>query len=219
MATRKCPDPCGLGSRNLLWREKPLGEEVQQSQVFSKKLLRPVLAVLVMGALAACGSGAYPGGSENAGPLGSEPGANSQSSVQLPVTTAPSASATIVPAAPTAGTGGQLRSEARPENAVVGAKAEPPPGTGIKSAPDVDLSDRKEVRVDHGQFRQLLPRDAIFPIYEPRFVTAEEAGLDSGELVIGVELNGESKAYPIGPLVRREMVNDTVGGVPILVTW
>ena len=73
--------------------------------------------------------------------------------------------------------------------------------------------------MDRRKYRQLLPRDAILPIYEPRFVTAENAGLNSGELVIGVELNGESKAYPIGPLVRREMVNDTVGGVPILVTW
>ena len=204
---------------------------MQQSQVFFKKLLRPVLAVLVMGALAACGSGAYPGGPENAGPLGSEPGANSQSSVQLPVTTAPSASATIVPAAPTVATGGQSRSEARPDGAVVEAKAEPEgpartesaaaasPGERVKSEPDVDLSNRKEIRVDLGQYRQLLPRDAINPIYEPRFLSAEDAGLDPGELVIGVELNGESKAYPIGPLVRREMVNDTVGGVPILVTW
>ena len=206
---------------------------MKQSQVFAKKVLRPALAVLLIGALAACGSGpsAYPGGPANGGPIGSGPSANSQSSVQLPVTTAPSASATIVPAAPAVGTGGQLRSEARPDGAVVGAKAEPEgpartesaagasPGERVKSAPDVDLSNRKEIRVDLGQYRQLLPRDAINPIYEPRFLSAEDAGLDPGELVIGVELNGESKAYPIGPLVRREMVNDTVGGVPILVTW
>ena len=203
---------------------------MKQSQVSAKKLLRPALAVLVMGALAACGSGpsTYPGGPENAGPLGSEPGANTPSSVQLPVTTAPSASATIAPAIEP---GDNLRSDARPEGAVVGAKADTEgparteraagasPGERVKSAPDVDLSDRKEIRVDLGQYRQLLPRDAINPIYEPRFVTAENASLDPGELVIGVELNGESKAYPIGPLVRREMVNDTVGGVPILVTW
>ena len=200
---------------------------MKQSQVFAKKLLRPALAVLVMGALAACGSGpsAYSSVPENVGPLGSEPGANSQSSVQLPVTTAPSASATIAPAV---GPGGQLRSDARPEGAVVGATAEPegPARTQraaapseSKSAPSLDLSDRKGVRVDPSKFRQLLPRDAILPIYEPNFVTVKEAGLDPGELVIGVELNGESKAYPIGPLIRREMVNDTVGGVPILVTW
>ena len=193
---------------------------MKQSQVFAKRLLRPALAVLVMGALAACGSGpgANPSGPENVGPLGSDLGDNSQSSVQLPVTTVPSASATIAP-------------EIVPGGAVVEAKAEPAgpantdsaavaiPRRRDKIAPSLDLSDRKEARVDLGQYRQLLPKDAIAPIYEPRFLTAEKAGLDPGELVIGVELNGESKAYPIGPLVRREMVNDTVGGVPILVTW
>lgn len=69
------------------------------------------------------------------------------------------------------------------------------------------------------QYRQLLPRDAIRPIYEPKFISGQEAGLRWEELVIGVELNGESRAYPIGPLNSREMVNDVVGGVPILVTW
>ena len=167
-------------------------EAVKQAQVFTKKAFRPALAVLVMGALAACGSGptAFQSGIENGGPIGSEPG-----------------------------------------NAAGEAKAEPvgptmPGGTTVsaprkkdKSAPDLDLSNRKGIQVDLGQVRQLLPKDAIAPIYDPRFVSPEKAGLDSGELVIGVELNGESKAYPIGPLVRREMVNDTVGGVPILVTW
>ena len=81
------------------------------------------------------------------------------------------------------------------------------------------LQSSRAVEIDGSRFRQLLDRDDIFPIYEPRFALAQEVGLDSAELVIGVEVNGESKAYPIGPLVRREMVNDVVGGVPILVTW
>ena len=70
-----------------------------------------------------------------------------------------------------------------------------------------------------GQFRQLLPRDAIRPVYEPSFVSAAAAELDPDELVLGVETNGATKAYPISPLNRREMVNDELGGVPILVTW
>ncbi|MCH8087669.1 MAG: DUF3179 domain-containing protein, partial [Chloroflexi bacterium] len=70
-----------------------------------------------------------------------------------------------------------------------------------------------------GAFRQLLPRDAIRPIYDPSFVPASQADLSARELVIGVSLNGENKAYPIGPLQYREIVNDTVGGVPVLVTW
>jgi hypothetical protein len=66
---------------------------------------------------------------------------------------------------------------------------------------------------------QLLARDAIVPIYNPEFVPADQAPYDDSELVIGVEINGEAKAYAIGPLNSREMVNDTVGGVPVLVTW
>ena len=76
------------------------------------------------------------------------------------------------------------------------------------------------------QLRQLVPRDAISPIYSPRFEpgvsklgSIVRSPVRSGDLVIGVELNGESKAYPLGPLTYREMVNDFVGGVPILVTW
>jgi hypothetical protein len=66
---------------------------------------------------------------------------------------------------------------------------------------------------------QLLARDAIFPVYNPEFAPANEAPYDDDELVIGVAINGEAKAYAIGPLNGREMVNDTLGGVPILVTW
>ena len=36
---------------------------------------------------------------------------------------------------------------------------------------------------------------------------------------MGVTINGESKAYPVGMLNFRETVIDEVGGVPILVTW
>ncbi len=76
-----------------------------------------------------------------------------------------------------------------------------------------------ELTEDDYYWNQLLSRDAIFPIYEPQFAPAETAPYDDDELVIGVQINGQAKAYAIGPLNDREMVNDTVGGVPILVTW
>jgi hypothetical protein len=37
--------------------------------------------------------------------------------------------------------------------------------------------------------------------------------------VISFTLNGESKAYPLGILMRHEIVNDRVGGVPVAVTY
>ena len=68
-------------------------------------------------------------------------------------------------------------------------------------------------------FRQLLPRDAIRPVYDPSIATPDKVDLDYGEMVIGVSHNGEARAYPIRPLIFREMVNDVLGGTPILATW
>lgn len=67
----------------------------------------------------------------------------------------------------------------------------------------------------------LLPPDAIPAIDDPEFYDVSEADREYGadELVIGVELEGEAKAYPIGLLSRHEIVNDTVGGRAIAVTW
>ncbi len=68
-------------------------------------------------------------------------------------------------------------------------------------------------------FRQLLPRDAIAPVYDPVFVTAAGVDWPGTTEVIGVEGGGEVKAYPVSFLNRREMVVDEIGGDPILVTW
>ena len=67
----------------------------------------------------------------------------------------------------------------------------------------------------------LLPRDAIPAIDNPRFMDVNEANefYDSDELVIGVEFNGEARAYSVPFLSNHEIVNDTVGGVKIAVTW
>ncbi len=68
-------------------------------------------------------------------------------------------------------------------------------------------------------YSQLLPRDAILPVYEPRFVPAAEAGWPDDTLVIGVADGEEAKAYPVSFLNHREMVIDRLAGSPILVTW
>jgi len=68
-------------------------------------------------------------------------------------------------------------------------------------------------------FVQLLLPDDIPPIYDPQFVRAADAHLPDDELVIGSSINGDARAYPAGILYAREMVNDVVGGVPVLVTW
>ena len=71
---------------------------------------------------------------------------------------------------------------------------------------------------DDAEFRQLRPPDAIPPVYHPKFVPHDESDLPHDELVIGLSIDGDARAYPAGLLYHREMVNDTVGGVPVLVT-
>jgi hypothetical protein len=67
----------------------------------------------------------------------------------------------------------------------------------------------------------VLPRDAISAIDNPKFVSALEANerYAEDELVLGVEFNGDARAYSIPMLSSHEIVNDTVGGVKIAVTW
>lgn len=67
----------------------------------------------------------------------------------------------------------------------------------------------------------LLPRDAIPAVYDPRFYPLETANQEyaDDDLVIGVEIGGEARAYSIPFLSGHEIVNDTVGGRAIAVTW
>jgi hypothetical protein len=66
-----------------------------------------------------------------------------------------------------------------------------------------------------------LGKDGIPSIDNPRFVTGGQADgqMLSNERVIGVSIDGDHRAYPLNMLSRHEIVNDTVGGVPIAVTW
>jgi len=68
-------------------------------------------------------------------------------------------------------------------------------------------------------FRQLLPRDAIRPIYSPEFVGASQIPWPAETDVIGVRLGEQAKAYPVSFLQGRELVIDEVDGLPILVSW
>ena len=67
----------------------------------------------------------------------------------------------------------------------------------------------------------LTARDIIRPIDDPRFVTAEEAEPEMlpTEFVIGLDVGGETKAYPVNVLSQHEIVNDEVGGTPVAVTF
>jgi hypothetical protein len=68
-------------------------------------------------------------------------------------------------------------------------------------------------------FRQLLGRDRIAPIYDPVFLAAAATEWPEDALVIGVEIEGEARAYPVSYLNSLEMVIDSIAGIPVLVTW
>ena len=64
------------------------------------------------------------------------------------------------------------------------------------------------------------PKDGIPAIDHPPFVSVAEArGLAPHEPVISVAIGGEARAYPLRVMIWHEIVNDTVGGMPIAVTW
>ena len=67
----------------------------------------------------------------------------------------------------------------------------------------------------------VLGKDGIPSIDSPRFVGPGEADqqMQSFERVLGVSIKGDHRAYPLNMLSRHEIVNDTVGGVPVAVTW
>ncbi len=63
------------------------------------------------------------------------------------------------------------------------------------------------------------PRDGIPALTDPDVVAASKASWKDDEVVLGVEAGGEARAYPLSILVWHEIVNDTLGGKPLLVSY
>jgi hypothetical protein len=65
------------------------------------------------------------------------------------------------------------------------------------------------------------PPDGIPSIDNPKFIAVQEASkfLKDSELVLGLNINGDIRAYPLQILVWHEIVNDNIGAVPVAVTY
>lgn len=65
------------------------------------------------------------------------------------------------------------------------------------------------------------PKDGIPSIDEPKFIDAQAGDqiLDPGDVVFGVTGETERKAYPQSIMVWHEIVNDTLDGLPVSVTY
>lgn len=65
------------------------------------------------------------------------------------------------------------------------------------------------------------PPDGIRPIDEPCFTDVEtaDAWLAPQSPVMTLEAGGETRAYPLAIMTRHEIVNDVLGGEPLVVTY
>jgi len=64
------------------------------------------------------------------------------------------------------------------------------------------------------------PPDGIPAIDEPKFVRASSARfLEDDEPVLAVEVDGEARAYPVQIMTWHEIVNDTIAGRPVTVSY
>lgn len=90
-----------------------------------------------------------------------------------------------------------------------------------ESTPSDDEGSVRTLDAENLEIVTLLGFDAIPAILQPEFVGAAQADewLADDDLVIGVSVNGDSRAYSVPMLSAHEIVNDVVGGEPIAVTW
>jgi hypothetical protein len=113
-----------------------------------------------------------------------------------------------------------------------GAPASVSPSPGEQVSPDAEedtpsaLSDRFDARLPEPLLDPELiqqggpPPDGIPAIDEPNFEPAGRVGwLEDDEPVLSLTVEGETRAYPLQVMTWHEIVNDTVGGVPVAVTY
>ena len=84
--------------------------------------------------------------------------------------------------------------------------------------------DVTDASIDPNRFDHGIGADYIPSIDAPAFVKRDDPalaqiGYPDTMLVIGVEVDGEARAYPTGIMSRHEIVNDTFGDTPLAVAW
>jgi len=114
-----------------------------------------------------------------------------------------------------------------------GATPDPAPSGGSVGTEAPDLNDLRvpteqwttdfsRASVDLGEFQGGgPPKDGIPPVDDPRFesIADAEEWLEPTAPVISLEVGGVARAYPMAILIWHEIVNDTLGGVPVVVTF
>ena len=99
----------------------------------------------------------------------------------------------------------------------------------VSSPEDLEVSVPEGIMITNGQ-KHIVPldkiksggppKDGIPSIDNPKFVPVSESQfVPDTTFVIGLDINGEKRAYPLFIMVWHEIVNDSVGGVPVAVTY
>ena len=65
------------------------------------------------------------------------------------------------------------------------------------------------------------PPDGIPSIDSPKFASVEDGNkfLEDSDKILGINIKGDIRAYPLQILVWHEIVNYNVGGIPVVVTY
>ncbi len=81
-------------------------------------------------------------------------------------------------------------------------------------------TDFSKTTIDLGEIISVIGADQIPSNDNPRFRPAtEETGIPGVEPVVALDINGVSRAYPLRYLMWHEIINDTIGGLPVAVTF
>ena len=79
----------------------------------------------------------------------------------------------------------------------------------------INRSDEATIRLDEVRWGG-VKQDGIPPLRNPKMISSAEATyLNDSDIVFGIEVNGDARAYPKRILAWHEMFVDTVGDVPV----
>ncbi|MFB6302459.1 MAG: DUF3179 domain-containing protein [Haloferacaceae archaeon] len=110
------------------------------------------------------------------------------------------------------------------DSALTAEPAGPPPDgvptTGTPPLADAALPIPGSAGPLRKEVKDVVGKDSIPAVDDPSFVAPGDADfLQGGDPVFGVVVNGVARAYPQKVLVWHEIANDTVGGVPVTVSY
>ena len=95
----------------------------------------------------------------------------------------------------------------------------------LATVPSIALADKNGFKLDNLAVpaEQVVSggviRDAIPALLEPKFQPASEANVHPRSRVLGLEINGVARAYPVAILNWHEIVNDEIDGHRVVVSF